>query len=47
VNTALTKDSFKGCIVEGFNIFILINQLAIVLPEVGKKISTFSESCIY
>ena len=34
VSLALDKDSFKGTITEGFNIFCLINQLAIALPDV-------------
>lgn len=47
VNMSLTKDSFKGCVTEGFNIFCLINQLAIALPDVKEKINEFSSTNIY
>ena len=32
------KDSFQGKIIEGFDIYCLINQLALTLPEVSEKI---------
>jgi len=47
VKGALRKDSFKEKIIEGFDIYCLINQLAIALPDVGEKIKTFSSTNIY
>jgi hypothetical protein len=41
VKGALRKDSFKEKIIEGFDIYCLINQLAKALPDVGEKIKTF------
>jgi len=47
VKNALRKDSFKEKIIEGFDIYCLINQLAIALPDVGEKIKAFSSTNIY
>ena len=47
VTDCLRKDSFKGSIIEGFDIYCLINQLAIALPDVREKIEAFSASSVY
>ena len=47
VNDALSRGSFKGNITEGFNIFCLINQLAIALHDVKEKIKAFEATIIY
>ena len=47
VNNSLREDSFKGNITEGFNIFILIKQLTLALPDVKKKIDVFSQTNVY
>jgi len=47
INSRLVKDSFKGCIKEGFDIYCMINLLAITIPGVGDKISDFAEERIY
>ena len=44
---ALQKNSFNGPVTEGFNIYCLINQLAIALPDVNEKMKKFSSSNIY
>ena len=36
-----------GGIVEGFDIYSLINQLSILLPDVEDKISLFTEGPFY
>jgi hypothetical protein len=41
ITAALNKNSFNGPVVEGFNIYCLINQLAIALPDVSEKMSKF------
>ena len=47
VTKALRKDSLKGNVTEGFNIFFLINQLAVALPDVKQKIQQFSSTNIF
>ena len=47
VNDALSRGSFEGNITEGFNIFCLINQLAIALHDVKEKIKAFEATIIY
>jgi len=44
---SLEKESFQGKITEGFNIFCLINQLMIAMPDIAEKISTFRNSLIF
>ena len=44
---ALERYSFQGNITEGFNIFCLINQLAIALADVRETIKAFKETTIY
>ncbi len=39
IKAHLKRDSFMGGIVEGFDIYSLINQLSILLPDVEDKIS--------
>ena len=39
IKSSLCKDSFDdGPIMEGFNIFSLLNQLAEILPDMRKKL---------
>jgi len=47
INPCLSKNSFKDKITEGFNIYTLINQLAIQLPDVRDKIADFAETIMY
>jgi hypothetical protein len=44
---SLKKDSFKNQIVEGFDIFTLINQLCIALVDVKTLIKPFSSKNSY
>ena len=39
IKAHLVRDSFMGGVVEGFDIYSLINQLSILLPDVEDKIS--------
>lgn len=42
VQKALKKDSFDSCILEGFDIFSLLNQLVEVLPDEKYKLDRFA-----
>lgn len=39
----MSKDSFGGCIVEGFDIFSLLNQLVEVNPDDEEKLKKYRE----
>ena len=41
VQKALQRDSFDSCIMEGFDIFSLLNQLVEVIPEDAVKLNRF------
>ena len=41
VKKSLKKDSFEGCILEGFDIFSLLNQLIDVCPEEAQKLAKY------
>ena len=43
VQKALKKDSFDSCILEGFDIFSLLNQLVEVLPDERYKLDRFAD----
>jgi hypothetical protein len=43
----LSKDSLKDEIIEGFDIYILINQLAVALPKVQTLTSGWTDYTMY
>ena len=47
VQRSLRKDSFESCILEGFDIFALLNQLAEVLPPDREKLKRFEQFAFY
>lgn len=47
VNKSLRRDSFLGNIIEGFDIFTLINQLAIALPDVRDIMKPYMQTNAY
>jgi hypothetical protein len=47
VNSNLKRDSFLGNIIEGFDIYTLINQLAIALPDVKEIMRPYQDTNAY
>lgn len=47
IQGSLNKDSFRNNVKEGFDIFNLINQLALSLPEVLEALGDFTKGEAY
>ena len=47
VDDLLSKDSFNPQILEGFNIYCLINQLARAMPKVSNIIASIRDSNVF
>lgn len=43
IQKCLSKDSFNSCILEGFDIYSLLNQLVEVIPEDRVKLNKYQD----